>query len=121
MPTATNEEVEPRNANGRDASRDIQQQEQAFADARRASEDAIEAVVGVWAEALNSFVPPVFVRPVDAVDIVFEAMQQVLSVQRRLISELLETSREIVDRSDPARAGDSIRSRASRRQVRAAA
>ena len=98
MATSTMEDKQQ--TNGRESQREIEEQQQAFADARRATENAIETLVNVWAGAVTTFVPEAVLRPIAAVDTVFEAVQQLLLAQRSLVEELLGTTGEFVDRSD---------------------
>ena len=66
-------------------------------------EEAIAQLAQGWADAFRSFVPGVWLRPAQAIDLTFDLFQQQLVLQRRLLQELLGVTREQLERNDAGR------------------
>ena len=52
-------------------------------------EEAVASMVSALSELVRAFMPGIVTEPVRTLDNVFEAVQQVISLQRRLVRELM--------------------------------
>ena len=71
----------------------------------------IDRIVTTWADAVGLLVPRVVLRPIEAVDIVFDFVEQTLQMQRRMIDEVLGLARQYADDDADRSDGATVRSR----------
>ena len=91
VPTATTEVSNSRPAIKEAGSDRLEEAHRSLQASLSSGEEAVSAAVGAWSEFLRAFLPGVVTEPARTLDLVFEFVQQSLSLQRRLVRELIGT------------------------------
>ena len=89
VPTATTEVSNSRPAIKEAGSGRLEEAHRSLQASLSSGEEAVASAVGAWSEFLRAFLPGVVTEPARTLDLVFEFVQQSLSLQRRLVRELV--------------------------------
>ena len=89
MPTATTEVSNSRPAITEAGSDRLEEAHRSLQASLSSGEEAVAAAVGAWSEFLRAFLPGVVTEPARTLDLVFEFVHQSLSLQRRLVREVI--------------------------------
>lgn len=88
--------------NGRE-DQDLRKSREEMAQASAKAEEAIEQLVPAWINASRAFVPPVVYNPWHAMNAMFDAQQQALTLQRKFWGEMLSQSRDAMNEMNSER------------------
>jgi hypothetical protein len=88
--------------NGRENA-DLRDSEEETARATDRSQDAIEQLVPAWIHASRAFIPAAVYNPWQALNAMFDAQQQALTLQRKFWGEMLNQSQNAMNRMNDQR------------------
>jgi hypothetical protein len=96
--------------NGRENS-DLRDSQEEIERATERSEDAIGRLFPAWIKASRAFIPAAIYNPWQALNAMFDAQQQTLTLQRKFWGEIFNQSQNAVNRMNDERRADGGRSR----------